>query len=87
MLLGANHRAEPKNRSECTILVAISIALRVYCSPWKKKKTRKEEALLYSGLKRKKKKENQVILERHDIPRALETPFLFSSENTETKQI
>lgn len=51
------------------------------------KKTRKEEALLYSGLKREKKKENQVILERHDIPRALETPFLFSSENTETKQI
>lgn len=35
----------------------------------------------------KKKKKNQVIFERHDIPRVLETPFLFSSENTETKQI
>lgn len=45
------------------------------------------KALLYSGFKKKQTKRNQVNLERHDIPRVLETPFLFSSENTETKQI
>lgn len=51
------------------------------------KKNKKRRGTALFRIKKEKKKENQVILERHDIPRALETPFLFSSENTETKQI
>lgn len=43
----------------------------------------KKKALLCSGFKKKISRH----LWRHDIPRVLETPFLFSSENTETKQI
>lgn len=65
-------------RKECRIPRATPVALRIYYSPWKR-----SPALF----RIKKEKRNQVIFERHDIPRVLESPFLFSSENTETKQI